>query len=71
MNIKVKCKSCDWEGQATVGKRGFPLDAYGCPRCGQRIGRCRGRYDLLSEMAKLRDLKKAFRKGIRVFPFKG
>ncbi|RXG65532.1 hypothetical protein ES695_07420 [Candidatus Atribacteria bacterium 1244-E10-H5-B2] len=56
MNIKVKCKSCDWEGQAIVGKRGFPLDSYGCPRCGQRIGRGRGKCDFLSEMAKLRSL---------------
>ena len=41
MNIKVKCKNCDWEGQAIVGKEGFPLDKYKCPECGQNIERAR------------------------------
>jgi hypothetical protein len=52
MNIKVKCKSCDWEGKATVGKRGYPLDSYKCPMCSQNIERAKGRYDYYAGMAR-------------------
>lgn len=58
MNIKVKCKACDWEGQAVVGKRGYPLNIYKCPECGQNIERGKGRYDYYSESAKLKGFLK-------------
>ena len=54
INIKVKCKNCNWEGQAVVGKKGFPLDSYKCPKCDQNIERGRGRYDYYSECAELK-----------------
>ena len=54
MHIKVKCKNCDWEGQAIVGKKGYPLDNYKCPKCGQNIERARGRYNYHSESARLK-----------------
>ena len=54
IKIKVKCKNCDWEGQAVVGKRGYPLDDYKCPKCGQNVERARGRYDYHSESAQLK-----------------
>ncbi|MGB6371729.1 MAG: hypothetical protein WBF68_12025 [Atribacterota bacterium] len=53
MNIKVKCKNCDWEGQAVVGKKGYPLDSYKRPNCSQNVERARGRY-YYSEKAKLK-----------------
>jgi len=39
INIKVKCKNFDWEGQAVVGKKGYLLDSYKCPECGQGLKR--------------------------------
>ncbi|MBA7639769.1 hypothetical protein ES703_47429 [subsurface metagenome] len=54
INIKVKCKNCDWEGQAIVGKKGYPLDNYKCPKCGRNIERARGRYNYHSESAQLK-----------------
>lgn len=53
MNIKVKCKNCNWEGQAIVGRRGYPLDSYKCPKCGKDIKRAKGRYDYYAGMAQL------------------
>ena len=37
INIKVKCKNCNWKGQAVVGKRRYPIDNYKCLKCGQDI----------------------------------
>lgn len=53
MNIKVKCKNCDWEGKAAVGKRGYPLNSYRCPKCGKDIERAKGRYDYYGGTAQL------------------
>jgi len=65
MNIKVKCKACDWEGQAVVGKRGYPLNIYKCPECGQNIERGKGRYDYYSESAKLKRIFKNFKREVK------
>ncbi|MBA7562693.1 hypothetical protein ES695_12430 [Candidatus Atribacteria bacterium 1244-E10-H5-B2] len=54
MHIKVKCKNCDWKGQAIVGKKGYPLDNYKCPKCGRNIERAKGRYNYHSESAQLK-----------------
>lgn len=60
MNIKVICKNCDWEGQAEVGKAGFKLRQYYCPKCGHDLKRGKGRYDYYSEKA---ELKRIINKG--------
>jgi len=57
INVRVKCKNCNWQGQAAVGKRGFPLGYYKCPICGQDVGRARGRYNYHSERAELKKSK--------------
>ena len=54
INIKVKCKNYNWKRQAVVGKRGYPIDSYKCPKCGRNIERARGRYDYPSESAQLK-----------------
>ena len=62
MNIKVKCKNCDWEGQAVVGQKisrysheqGYKLNQYYCPKCGHDLIRGKGTYDYYSEKAKLK-----------------
>ncbi|MBA7520008.1 hypothetical protein ES705_12096 [subsurface metagenome] len=54
MHIKVKCRNCDWKGQAIVGKKGYPLDSYKCPVCGHSLKRDKGSYDEHSESAELK-----------------
>jgi len=53
VNIKVVCKdkNCGWVGQAIVGRKGFKLEKYKCPECGQDLKRARGSYDFYSESA--------------------
>jgi len=57
-NIKVFCKNCNWTGKAVVGKKGFDLIQYRCPRCGNKLKRGRGSYDYHSEYALLVAQKK-------------
>lgn len=54
INIKVKCKNCDQEGQVVVGKKGYPIDSYKCPECGQDLKRGKGSYEYFSEKAELK-----------------
>ena len=54
INIKVKCKNCNWKGQAVVGKKGYPIDGYKCPECGQDLKRGEGSYEYFSEKAELK-----------------
>jgi len=58
LNIKAKCKNCNWEGQAIVGKVGFKLSQYYCPKCGHDLKRGKGTYDYYSEKAKLKRIIK-------------
>jgi len=54
INIKVKCKACDWEGQAVIGKKGYPIDSYKCPECDQGLKRGEISYEYFSEKAELK-----------------
>jgi predicted RNA-binding Zn-ribbon protein involved in translation (DUF1610 family) len=58
MKIAVKCLSCDWIGNAEVGRRkgGVPLSEQQCPRCGSEIKRRPGSYVWGDELADIKEL---------------
>jgi hypothetical protein len=37
-----------------VGKKGYPIDSYKCPECGQDLKRGKGSYEYFSEKAELK-----------------
>lgn len=56
MRIAVKCISCNWVGNAEVGRRkgGVPLTEQQCPKCGSEINRRKGTYVWGDELAESR-----------------
>lgn len=55
MQIAVRCTSCNWVGNAEVGRRkgGVPLAEQQCPVCGSGIKRRPGRSTWGDELAKI------------------
>lgn len=58
MVIAVKCLSCNWQGNAEVGRRkgGVPLSEQQCPKCSSDIKRRTGTYNIGDEFADIKEL---------------